>query len=128
MAATSLALATLLCLNGLKSSLTLTGVPFLIGRLPKKGLGAVGTLSAARGLGDTAAEAALGLGETGLKAFAFGFGLNDDALTFKRAADVGEVGGTSVRGVTAEDPELLPLVGVALADARGLFPLKAGMG
>lgn len=29
---------------------------------------------------------------TGLKAFAFGFGLNDEALTFKRAAAVGEVG------------------------------------
>jgi len=64
---------------------------------------------------------------TGLNAFAFGFGLKEDALTFKRAADVGEVG-ASVRGVTAEDPELLPLAGVALAEARVLAPLKAGMG
>lgn len=48
-------------------------------------------------------------------------------MTFKRAADVGEVGGASARGVTAEDPEPLPLVGVALAEARGLVPLKAGM-
>ena len=54
-------------------------------------------------------------------------GLNDEALTFNRAADVGEVG-ASVRGVTEEDPELLPLAGVALAEARGFAPLKAGMG
>jgi len=64
---------------------------------------------------------------TGLNAFAFGFGLNDEALTFKWAADVGEVG-TSIRGVTEVDPELFPLAGVAFAEARGLLPLKAGMG
>jgi len=98
----------------------------LIGR-PKKGLGGVGPLSAGLGLGDTVAEAAFGFGETGLKAFAFGFGLNDEALTFRRATAVGEVG-ASVRGVAEEDPELLPLVGVALAEARGLLPLNAGMG
>jgi len=72
------------------------------------------------------ADATLGLGETGLNAFAFGFGLNDEALTFKRAADVGEVG-ASVRGVTEGDPELLPLAEVAFAEVRGLVPLKAGM-
>ena len=34
--------ATLLCLNGLKSSLTCTGVLFLMTRVPKKGLGVAG--------------------------------------------------------------------------------------
>jgi hypothetical protein len=49
-------------------------------------------------------------------------------LTFKRAAvAVGEVG-ASVRGVAVEDPELVPLAGVGFAEARGLFPLKAGIG
>lgn len=33
---------TLLCLKGLKSSFTLTGGPFLIKRVPKKGFGVVG--------------------------------------------------------------------------------------
>lgn len=42
---------------------------------------------------------------TGLKAFAFAFGLNDEAFTFNRAADVGDVG-TSTWGVAEEEPEV----------------------
>lgn len=54
---------TLLCLKGLKSSLTLTGVLFLMTRGPKKGLGVAGADSALCGLGETEAEAALMLGD-----------------------------------------------------------------
>lgn len=43
---------------------------------------------------------------TGLKAFAFGLGLNDDALTFKRAADVGDVGTTSTLDAFEDEPEV----------------------
>lgn len=58
-----------------------------------------------------------------------GFGLNEEALTFNRAAAVGEVGGNSPRGVAEEEAEaLVPLVVGALAAGRGLAPLKGGMG
>lgn len=96
-AKTWLASTTLLCLNGLKSSLMLTRGPFLIWRVPKKRLGVMGPFSADLGLGDAAAP---WFDET------LGFGLNEEAFTFRRAAAVGDVG-TSVRGVAEEDPEVL---------------------
>jgi hypothetical protein len=91
-----LASATLLCLKGLKSSLTWTAA-FLTTFVPKKGLG-VGVDSAGLTCGDAEAEAeaeaVLGIGEVGpgVKAFAFGFGRKDDAFAFSRFVEVGEVG------------------------------------
>jgi hypothetical protein len=49
---------TLLCLNGLKSSLIATGVLFLMGRVPKNGLGVAETGSDL-GLGEAEAEVTL---------------------------------------------------------------------
>ena len=157
-----LASATLLFLNGLKSSLTLT-TDFFSGLLPKNGLGVLGacnasqmndrcersvfTDSAALGLGDAdadaEAEAALGFGDvgpcseenvgqchwichdnmfdiTGVKAFALGLGLKDDAFAFSRfAAVVGEVGGAAAA--------LAAMPFVCGADGRALFPLNGGI-
>lgn len=50
--ATCAASTTLLCLKGLKSSLICTGGLFLIGRVPKNGLGVVGAESDLLVLGD----------------------------------------------------------------------------
>jgi hypothetical protein len=115
-----LASATLLCLKGLKSSLTWT-VAFLTTFVPKKGLG-IGVDSAGLTRGDVEAEAevVLGIGEVGpgVKAFAFGFGRKDDAFAFSRFVEVGEVGTVVV--------DELPLV-CGLGDFV-LFPLKGGMG
>jgi len=82
-ALTALASATLLNLNGLKSSLTCTGV-FLSATFPKKGFGTGGEVEEPSGfvLGDEFADApAAVFGEAGVKATAFGLGLKDDALT-----------------------------------------------
>jgi hypothetical protein len=55
---------------------------------------------------------------TGVKAFAFGFGLKDDAFTFNRfAVEVGEVGTAAVDEVPF----------VCGAGDFGLLPLKGGM-
>jgi len=84
-----------------------------MGRVPKKGLGVVGTDSAF-GLGDTDAEGEVTLGfgdeELGLKAFALGFGLKDEAFTFKRlfAAVVGDIG---VMTPAEPEPEPEPELG-----------------
>jgi uncharacterized protein with LGFP repeats len=84
MAETCEASTTLLCLNGLKSSLMWTGVLFLKGRVPKKGLGVEG-LNSDLGLGETDAEAdGVGFGE----AEGFATGLNEEALTFNLFAAV----------------------------------------
>jgi hypothetical protein len=54
-----------------------------------------------------------------VKAFAFGFGLNDDAFAFNRlAVEVGEVGAAS--------DDALPFV-CGVGDLN-LLPLKGGMG
>lgn len=67
----------------------------MIGR-PKNGLGVVGAESGLLALGDdidAAAGACALVEETGLKAFALGLGLNDEALMFNRLAIVfGEAG------------------------------------
>lgn len=93
----------------------------------------------ARGDAEADAEALLGIGEvgpyilqrqyyqerinsafniTGVKAFAFGFGRNDDAFAFSRFVEVGEVGTVLV--------DELPFV-CGLGDFA-LLPLKGGMG
>jgi hypothetical protein len=107
-----------------------------MGRVPKKGFGVCG--SSCLGLGDKDAEAALetgfllGEGATGLKAFALGLGLNEEAFTFKRFAVLGETGGAllcdaallSVADATnTADAEPLPGVGTE----SFLAPLKGGM-
>jgi hypothetical protein len=98
-------------------------VAFLIPLGPKKGLGVGGDVSAGLACGDAEADAevVLGMGEVGpgVKAFAFGFGLNDDAFAFNRlAVEVGEVGAAS--------DDALPFV-CGVGDLN-LLPLKGGMG
>jgi hypothetical protein len=136
-------------LKGLKSSLTCTGVLFLMGRDPKNGLGGAGTDSLGLGEARLLATAAPGLGdETTL-----GFGLNDDAFTLSlfAAAVLGEAGGAPPAGlaeafarfalaaapfvvaVTVVEVEVVPFVdapaaGVALAEFALPFPpLNGGM-
>jgi len=73
-----------------------------MGRVPKKGLGAVG-IDSAFGFGDAEAEAEVTLGCGGEELL--GFGLNDEAFTFKRlfAAVVGDIG-VVIPAVLAPDP------------------------
>jgi len=83
-ALTAFASATLLNLNGLKSSFTCTGV-FLRTTFPKKGLGTGGEVEELSGLvfGDEFADGPTAVfGEAGVNARAFGLGLKDVALTF----------------------------------------------
>lgn len=106
----------------------------MIGLVPKNGLG-VAAIVSDLGLGETDAEAtveAAGDVVTGLKAFALGFGLNEDAFTFRRllAAVVGDIGGALLfDGVIAA---ALPLVDPLLEDwlgrvCRCLGPLNGGI-
>lgn len=65
---------------------------------------------------------------TGVKALALGFGLNEEALTFKRLFRLGVRGGFAF-----EDPESLPVTGAPLPlvdgwdPCRDLLPRKGGI-
>jgi len=92
-----------------------TGGLFLMGRVPKKGLGVAG-IDSAFGLGDTEAETevTLAFGDE----VPLGFGLNDEAFTFKRlfAAVVGDMGAVipeAAAPAPAPEPEPEPEPGLA---------------
>jgi hypothetical protein len=135
-ALTALASATLLNLNGLKSSLTCTGA-FLSTTFPKNGLGTGGDVEDPSGLvlGDEFAEGPTAVfGEAGVNATAFGLGLKDVALTLSLfAAKSAFVGSAVLVGCAAEpDPEgfvvtcVVPLDGCATV--CDFLPLKGGIG
>jgi len=135
MALTALASATLVNLNGLKSSLTWTGV-FLSATFPKKGLGVGGEADETSGLalGDEFADGPTAvLGEAGVNATAFGFGLNDVALTFNLFIAPSSFA-DSILFEDCElvlDPEAFVVACVAVLDCCDavcdFLPLKGGM-
>jgi len=133
---TALASATLLNLNGLKSSLTCTGV-FLSATFPKNGLGTGGEVEELAGLflGDEFADGPTAVfGEAGVNATAFGLGLKDVALTLSLFAATSAFAASAflVDCTPEPDPEGFAAVCVALldgcVDGCGFLPLKAGMG
>jgi hypothetical protein len=103
--------ATLACLNGLKSSLTLTRGVFLIALVPKKGLG-----PASFGLGEL--ELLFGLGEDegapGVNAFALGLGLKVGALAFQLCCWAGVAPAGGLVPAAAAPLGAAGLVGVAV--------------
>jgi len=134
-ALTALASATLLNLNGLKSSLTCTGV-FLSPTFPKKGLGTGGEVEELSGLvlGDEFADAPTAvLGEAGVNATAFGLGLKDVALTLSLLAATSAFAGSAflVGCAPAPDPEGFVVACVVLLDGCAadcdFLPLKGGI-
>jgi hypothetical protein len=136
---TALASATLLNLNGLKSSLTCTGV-FLSPTFPKKGLGTGGEVEDFRErlsglvLGDEFADAPVAVfGEAGVNATAFGLGLKDVALTLSLLAAASAFADSAflVDCAPAPDPEGFVEACVVLLDgcaaACDFLPLKGGI-
>jgi hypothetical protein len=123
-------------LNGLKSSFTWTGV-FLSATLPKKGLGVGGEVEEPSGLvlGDEFADGPTAVfGEAGVNATAFGFGLNDEALTFNLFAAISSFADSALLVDCELEPEPEAFVVACVAALDGcdavcdFLPLKAGMG